>query len=256
MRKVEDMLTDLGLTATEARLYRAGLSTDANSIKELSTKTKIKRPTVYHSLGTLIDKGLVVEKKGGAKARFSMAPPETVRSLVTKQRESLEQREAGLESLIELLKSEQKALKGQSVLSVQYTGIEGMKIVLDAAFYCKGKHWDIIAPVNNFLREYDKDYAKRYLNVRKYHGITARTLWEFTSGTRELTKEEIASRNPRYMPAVMQGKFKSMMILFDDKVAIFSSFDQLSAILITSADTHALFQAMFEGIWEVSERYA
>lgn len=256
MKKAEELLSELGLTPTEARLYIAGLSSDAVSIRDLGSKTKIKRPTVYHSLGTLVDKGLVIEKKGGSKARFSMTPPETVRSLVTKQRDALERREAGLDGLIDLLKSEQKAKKGQSVLSVQYSGIEGMKIVLDAAFYCKSKQWDIIAPVNNFLREYDKEYANRYLNVRKFHGITARTLWEFTAGTRELSKEEVSARNPRYMPAVMQGKFKSMMILFDDKVAIFSSFDQLSAILITSSDTHALFQAMFEGIWEVSERYS
>ena len=31
-----------------------------------------------------------------------------------------------------------------------------------------------------------------------------------------LTKEEVRDRDPRYMPERMQGKFKSMLFLFDD----------------------------------------
>ena len=57
------------------------------------------------------------------------------------------------------------------------------------------------------------------------------------------------------MPWVMHGKFKSMMILFDDKIAIFSSYEKLSTIFITSKEMHTMFQAMFEGLWEFSEQY-
>lgn len=246
---------DLGLTPTEASIYIAGLSSESLTIKEIGLKTKVKRPTIYHSLGTLQEKGLVFEKKDGVKNRFSMSSPELVRTLVERKRESVERQSSSLDGLIALLKIEEKKKGADGVEVVQYRGTEGMKMVLDVAFYCKSKKWDIIAPIQNFLREYDREYAERYKNARKYHHITARTLWEFTSGTRELTSDEIKDRNPRYMPAVMQGRFKSMMILFDDKVAIFSSYENLSAVLITSKDIHGLFQAMFEGLWEVSERY-
>ncbi|MBI2030539.1 hypothetical protein HYT05_02870 [Candidatus Kaiserbacteria bacterium] len=74
-------------------------------------------------------------------------------------------------------------------------------------------------------------------------------------GGRKLTAEEIKERNPRLMPAVMHGTFRSMMILFDDKVAIFSSYEKLSAILITSQELHAMFLAMYEGLWGCSEKY-
>lgn len=249
------MLAELGLTPTEAKIYLAGLSSDSMTIKEIGFKTKVKRPTIYHSLGTLQEKGLVFEKKDGSKSRFAMSSPEQVRTLIERKRELVERQASSLDGLIALLKAEQKAKGSEGVEVVQYTGTEGMKMVLDVAFYCKSKKWDIIAPIQNFLREYDKEYAERYKNARKYHDITARTLWEFTSGTRELSPDEIEARNPRYMPAVMQGRFKSMMILFDNKVAIFSSYENLSAVLITSKDVHSLFQAMFDGLWEVSEGY-
>jgi hypothetical protein len=127
---------------------------------------------------------------------------------------------------------------------------------MDIAFYCKSKKWDIIAPYQNFLREYDRDYADRYLRARKHYGITSRTLWEDGMRTsRKITDEERQERNPRLMPWVMHGKFKSMMFLFDDKIAIFSSFDKPSAILITSQELNGMFEALFEGLWDASEAY-
>lgn len=255
MNKAEESLVNIGLTPTEAALYLAGVSSDLLTIQELCKKTKIKRPTIYHAIGTLIEKGLVSEKKVGNKLHFSMSAPEHMRALVEREREAVEARARTLDELIPLLAQQKKSSKKENMNVLQYSGIEGMKMVMDIAFYCKSRRWDIIAPYNNFLREYDKDYAKRYLNARKYHGITSRTLWESGVGNiKKLSRDEIEERNPRRMPRVMQGKFKSMMILFDDKIAIFSSYEKLSAVLITAGDMQAMFQAIFDGLWEVSER--
>jgi hypothetical protein len=57
------------------------------------------------------------------------------------------------------------------------------------------------------------------------------------------------------MPEVMRGKFDSMLILFDDKVAVFSSLEKASAVLVTSKETHEIFRAMFDGLWSVSTPY-
>ena len=96
----------------------------------------------------------------------------------------------------------------------------------------------------------DRDYAEKYLRSRKHYGIRSRTLWESGMRGRPLTREEVDERNPRVMPESMQGKFTSMMILFDDKIAAFSSLEERSALLVTSAGLHGMFKAMFDGIWE------
>ena len=185
-----------------------------------------------------------------------MSSPDHIRALVERQKEEIAERAQKLEDLIPLLTRMSQNKEGEHTSVVTYEGIDGVKDVMDIAFYCRSKHWDIIAPRKNFLRDYNKEYAVRYLSARKHHGIIARTLWEFTlpSG-RELSDEEIRERNPRFMPAAMQGKFKSMMILFDDKIAIFSSYEKMSAILITGKETSGMFQAMFDGLWEFSEEY-
>lgn len=245
----------MGLTPTEAAIYLAGMQQKSVTLAELGKATKIKRPTLYYALHTLMEKGLVSEKKDVNKSWFSMSSPENLRGLVEQQREAADERMKELTTLIPALKQQQKAAHGDDVTVTHYHGIQGMKMLVDIACYCTSHRWEIIAPYNNFLREYDKEYAQRYLRARKNHKITARTLWEITSKTRTLSKEEIAERNPRLMPAAMQGKFKSMIILFDDKVAMFSPFEQQSAILITSPDIHHMFLAMFEAIWSISEEY-
>ena len=255
MTAFEDALISFGLTATEARIYLAGLADVSVTLQDLAKRTKIKRPTLYHALHTLIEKGLVAEKKEINKSFFTMADPHMIRGLLERQKEVADERMQTLNLLMPALLHKKKAGKGDDVTVIQYHGIEGMKTVVDIACYCKSKRWDIIAPFRNFLREYDKEYAQRYLRAKKNHGILSRTLWEWTPQSRTLTKEEVEHRNPRTMPSAMQGKFQSMIILFDDKVALFAPYEKLSAILITSKEIHAMFKAMFEAIWEVSEEH-
>jgi sugar-specific transcriptional regulator TrmB len=245
-------LLSLGLTSNESALYLAGLELASCTPQSLATLTHIKRPTVYHALDTLKEKGLVTEHKEGGKTHFIMAHPENVRQLVDLKRAELDSQTTELDTIIPFLAN----LRGDSEKTevVHQYGLAGAKLVMDAAFRSKSKHWDIIAPYHNFLRD-EKEFSEQYLRTRKIRDITARTLWELKKADRPLTEEEYEMRNPRILPKALQGKFESMIIIFDDKIAIFTSHKNLSAILITSKETQALFQAMFNGLWELSEPY-
>lgn len=249
---ITQTLISLGLTATESTLYLAGLELGSCTPQELAKHTHIKRPTVYHALDTLREKGLVTEHRVGTKTHFVMTHPEHVRHLVELKRAELDRQTAELETIIPFLTTLQTESEQTAV--AHHTGLAGAKLVMDAAFRCKSKHWDIIAPYHNFLRE-EKDFAKQYLQTRIVRNISARTLWELKKDDRTLTEEERAQRNPRLLPPALKGKFESMIIIFDDKVAIFTSHKNLSAILITSKETQALFQALFNGLWELSDPY-
>ena len=245
-------LLSLGLTPTESTLYLTGLEVASCTPQSLAKLTHIKRPTVYHALDTLKEKGLVTEHKEGGKTQFTMAHPEHVRRLVDLKRAELDTHTSELDTVIPFLASLRGELTKTEV--VHQHGIEGVKLVMDVAFRAKSKHWDIIAPYHNFLRN-EEAFAAQYLRTRDIRGITARTLWELKKEDRPLTQEEFDIRNPRILPKALQGKFESMIIIFDDKIAIFTSHKNLSAILITSKETHALFQAMFNGLWELSDPY-
>lgn len=164
-------------------------------------------------------------------------------------------KEAQLERIIPLLAERYETGTEERFSLVEYQGIEGVKTVFDTAIYCRSKRWDIIAPFQNFLREYEQEYAEYYLRARENNGIVARSLWERGMKGRRLTKKEIRFRNPRFMPKSMENRFRSLIIIFDDKVAIISPLEGLSAALITSREISGMFRALFDGIWDVSEKY-
>ena len=257
MQSVDKTLQQFGLTQSEVAVYLAGMRYPSVSVHELAKEIDIPRPTIYHALHTLQTKGLVAQHSTKGKLKFVMCPPEHLLSLVTRMREAVDSQEKSLRQLIPVLQAQHLQTGSEAITTAQYDGIEGIKTAVDIALYCKERRWDIIAPVKNFFSEFDKEYAKYYLDTRKRRGIVARTLWEkgMREAPRRLTPEEIRTRRPRVMPESMQGKLKSVFILFDDKVAIISSLQKLSAVVITSQETHDMFAAMFEGLWESSNEY-
>ncbi|MDP3792741.1 MAG: helix-turn-helix domain-containing protein [bacterium] len=252
---INKTLENIGLTATEAKIYLAGLDHDSIGVRELVKETSLKRPTIYHVLETLEQKGLVSTKNTGVRLQFIMSEPKSFSSFLKSKSEQIQSQLREIEKIIPALEA-RKGLAVKNKLDIaHYEGVEGIKTVVDFALYCRSKHWDIIAPEKNFFSEFDSEYARYYISQRINRGITSRSLWEKNPNRRVLTKQEIEQRNPRFLPQIMLGHFKSVLIIFDDKVAIISSVKEKSAILITSKEINDTFSAIFNGLWLASENY-
>ncbi len=253
MTQVEELLAAVGLTATETAIYQAGLGFPAITVQELVRQTRIKRPTIYHALETLMQKGLVAKRGTGSRLEFVMSPPERLGALVDQKIELLNQQKTALDAVLPLLS--QRGTPADRVQASQFDGVDGIKAVVEEAIYCRSGHWDILAPRKNFFSAFDKAYADYFLAARKSHGITARSLWEEDPNRRVLSASEIRERQPRILPSSMHGKFQDVIILFDDKVALISSLETATAIMIQSKEVSATMSAVFDGLWEASKPY-
>ncbi|OGF27831.1 hypothetical protein A2331_07035 [Candidatus Falkowbacteria bacterium RIFOXYB2_FULL_34_18] len=254
MEKINLILKNIGLTDTETNIYLTGLQYSSIGVNRLEKETKIKRTTIYHAINTLSKKGLVSKKDTGAKLVFMMTRPENIQRLLNKEIEILENQKTELDEIIPLLNQHQQ--KEEANFNVaHFDGIEGIKLVIEEALYCKSRHWDVIAPPKNFFSDFDKKYAEYFMNTRKRKKISARSLWESKADKKVLTPEDLKQRQPRILPNIMYGKFKSIIIIFDDKVAIISSLKESSAILIQSREVHDTMLALFDGLWHISKEY-
>lgn len=257
MSSLHQQVELLGLTPSEARLYVAGLGHAGLGVHELSRMTGMKRPTIYHGLHLLEQKGLVAKKGTGRRLVFVMQPPERLRETLDEATKVIEKKRDLLESLLPLFV---RSSASSGTTQVQHLeGVEGMKTLVEEALYCKSRTWDILAPKRNFFSEMDPVYAKNFLATRKSRGIKARSLWErpdiSTLPKRRLTSDEIQDRHPHYLPQEFGGRFSSTLILFDDKAAFLSSFHERQGILLQSQEVHDLLRVMFDGLWLVSEPY-
>lgn len=253
---IRERLQDLGLTPTEATIYLAGQKRAGIDVQALVQETGLKRPTIYHALETLVQKGLVAKSGTEKKRLFVMASPERLGGYLDTQIQQLTSKKALLGELSGLLAAKESPSMG--IRTEQYDGIQGVKTVLEEALYCKSRAWSLIAPAHNILTDMDPEYQRYYLNQRSIREIRTRTLWEkkAASSKQGLSPADLALRHPRYLPKALQGRFPSMVILFDDKIAFFGTKEAPSALLITSPELHALVLAMFDGIWAVSEPYS
>lgn len=250
MSKLITSLRDFGLTSTEANIYLTGIKYSSLSVSELVKQTQINRTTIYHALETLTQKGLCARKQIVGKQEFTMTEPTNIGNLLNEKITELEKRKDALQDILPLLKLVKQ--KNTRMAVSHYEGIDGIKLVVEDALYCKSGHWDIIAPVKNFFSEFDRDYAKYFIETRKKRSLTSRSLWEEVLSPQNLTPEVLKARNPRILPKVMHGKFKSVICLYDDKVLIISSLEELSAVLIQSIEFFETMTAIYDGLWFAS----
>lgn len=250
-------LVDLGFTPTETAVYLAGLARSEIDVRTLVRETGIKRPTVYHALETLMQKGLVAKRGSAQHLVFSMASPERLEQVMKEQMLELAKRQQEFAEILPLLQKQREQAPNQEVHVVKYEGLSGVKAAIEEALYCKSRTWDLIAPRKNFFSDVDRIYARYYLETRVARGIKARSLWEqaVEKIERPLTAEEVKRRNPRYLPTFLHGRFTAMMFIFDEKVMLIHSHAALSAIVIHSKEVREFMSVLFEGIWAQSEPY-
>ncbi len=255
MNQIQTALKELGLSETEITTYLTGLAYETISVQELEKQTGIKRTTLYHALGTLGAKGLVSNSSvGGVRLVYSMAKPERLLRIVENKMEKLKTEQTTINSLIPLL-TDRQPLKEEEIKVRRFNGVEGVKTAIDEALYAKSRHWDIIAPKNNFLFQFNKEYSHYFMETRSKRDITTRALWEKSDLWRPLTSEEINLRRPRFLPDSMTGNFKTLIILFDKNILYISSLSNASAIIVESSELFETMGGIFESLWSISEEY-
>ncbi len=72
------ILTNLGFSTNEARIYLATLETGTASAQEIAKKAKIKRTTAYSALEAMVKKGYIIKTDKEGKGKFVAENPKTL----------------------------------------------------------------------------------------------------------------------------------------------------------------------------------
>lgn len=253
MKEVVSLLKRLGLSSTEISLYLHGLQFQKVNVAILVQHSGIKRTTAYHALDTLSGKGLATQSREDGKLFYRMTPAIELEKLLLSKREQLDEQIKELQATTPLFPIPSSNTYGLPDVS-NYHGIEGVRAAIDKALYCRDKTWRIISPRDNYFRNSSTDYVAYFKSKRLERGIVAKSLWEsMVAQVDHPTTADVKIRHPRILPKTMEGKFKSSIIIFDDKTLIISSYKQQFATLISSKETAQTFALMFDAIWDFSQ---
>jgi sugar-specific transcriptional regulator TrmB len=249
----KDLLA-LGLSESEATVYLA-MTNGARTAHDIIKTTRIKRPTVYYTLGCLEKRGLLGKTGAAGDKRLSLASPERLGAIAEEKMLEAKQLTASINDLVANFKKNQSPASQKPAVSF-YEGVEAVKSVIMDTLYCKDKQVSTVAPKDNFFWQVGGEFVKMFVEERVRREIQTKNLWDGEIDKKVFKRYYDGVSDVRIVPQVMRGHFKSTVFLYDDKTLYVSSMKDCYCILITSQEHHDTMQAWFDGLWSASKPHA
>lgn len=242
----EKYLKDIGLSDKEASIYIAMLAFDKATIAEISTKAKVKRPTTYVILDSLLKKGLVSEINIEKKTYYAAETPESLEVFVERQIHNLQENKKALDIVIPQLKGIQME-QGEKPVVRFYEGKEGIL----------STHEDIYA--NKFGDEpvymvYSRDVTKNIFSEKESEMMRNRRLSQNVKSKVVYTSEHDTrpsdSTGDRVQMDYKKYPIKTDIAVYGDQVKISIFGKKLSGISIKSQEVAETFKSLINFIFD------
>jgi sugar-specific transcriptional regulator TrmB len=243
--RLKNQLSQIGLSDTESGLYLASLTRGPATMLALSRLTKLNRPLVQKTLVGLIEKGVFRTTISGKHRLFVAVPPRQLLDFIRLRESALKGLLPELEALSSIGTKEPRILyfegrqQVQELLKTQHTSQSKQIYAYFPSKYMIqlfGKHE---------LEEVIQERIKKKIRVkilRPQHAEQEYEGWQL---------RDQALREVRHIP---EDKALEMgLIIFDNKVNLFSPIDENFGIQIESHAYSSLMKYFFEMLWGISK---
>jgi sugar-specific transcriptional regulator TrmB len=239
-------LKELGLSDEEAKVYLAIIELGGGYVSTIAKKSGVNRVACYHTLGKLLDRGIITSLE---KDRVKFFAVENVKTLADKQRELLKKAEKIVPELSALVNKSAYKPKTQ-----YFEGLNSIKNIFEDMLTTKSEilGYTNLADLPKVLPEdFLKDYAKRKIDLK----IKTRMLSPISSnGLKYLNKYypkdfdknlvEILYVNSKQFP------FEYEINIYGNKVAIVSlNPEEMIGLIIESHIYANTERAIFNLAW-------
>jgi sugar-specific transcriptional regulator TrmB len=239
IKDVVELLTDLGLSDSEAKVYLASLELGPTSVQKIAKKADYSRTATYDIIDSLQEKSLMSSYEQGKKRFFAAEDPDNA---VLHFKDRVE----GLKSKLNKLENklpEVEMMAGGDRPTVRF--YEGEEAVMVPFHDVKNVNPDILYEVTDYayVRENfnDDDLNK----VRKHtEGIPMKILYHG-----ELTAPRPYQEYCQLLPDL--DKFEGDIWIYADRVAFITFFGKTMTVLIESQPLADVTRVLFEAAWRI-----
>ncbi|TSA46621.1 hypothetical protein D4R52_00130 [bacterium] len=248
---MEQNLTKLGLTETEAKIYLAALSLGQSLAATIAKQAGVKRTTAYSALDNLIRQGLISEIADSKERKFKAEEPDRLMRLTKKMRRQTIEAEIELEKLLPGLKAIQKKLIEPPKITF-YQGTEGIKNIVLQASECP-ETWYYFGTMEAWLKFLpEKDFNILVSESRELRGKAGRPVVYGITDPGYYNVKQFKD----YAPSIRQAKIlpelaksKSILAIFGNKIALTNIADIPFGAIIESTEIAELIKMMFMFMW-------
>jgi len=235
------LLVDLGLPATETRVYLSSLKLGPASVQEIAKRAKLSRTATYDIIASLQDRGLMSTFDQGKKKFFSAEDPERAVAYFRNRAADLEERV----DLFSRSLTEMKMLSGGERPVVRFfDGHEAIYALFSDLAAAQPKELLELGNVDVVYSEMDKNVL---MDARK-------TLDETRVKIKMLHRGDI--RNPRknaeYCRLLPEfGDFTGEIWIYENRVAFVEFVGKMISVIIESQRFADMARVLFNAAWAV-----
>jgi sugar-specific transcriptional regulator TrmB len=238
---VGGMLTEVGLTKTEAKVYLTLLEEGASLAGVLSRKSGVHRRSVYDALERLIEKGLVSYIKTNNRKYFEAVNPRKILQILEEKKEAIKSALPELELRYNLVKEKRETLF--------FRGKSGIKSLFDDQINVKlpimvmGVSMKAVAMLKGNFHRYD--------TLRKEGSIMSKMIFD-SSARKDSYVQAIPLAEVRFLSSSCVNDV--MTSIYGDRVAIIVMKQEPIAILIKDKSIAECYRNYFEMIWGIAKK--
>lgn len=255
MDKIISFLKHLELTDGEAKLYITLLKSEPITIRELASKTGIKRTTAYLYIDQLVEKGLIIKLvKGTRKLISATEPKDNLHVLIEKKIQTAKTIKENFPEILETINVSLPQTNHIENAEIKYLkGINAVRKIYEEAF--NGKEIRAYVKVEDNPK-LSSDNIKLFTEALKKNKKLK--MWEIIYKSPAAREQSINSLAKSYnyfykfMPPDLKWSITSEDILiYDGKVAIINYKDKVSSIILSSPDFYNNSKELFDFIWKI-----
>jgi len=242
---VRESLKNYGLNDDEAALYLAALELGEAPISAIAERAGVNRSTAYAVAKALETRGLMGSYRMRGGLRFVAADPKTLLAQSRKRTEEIAAIVPELDALAMAAPHKPKV--------ISYEGKEGYFTVAEDALSVPNTTLLHIGSLTNIWSVFGKEHHLTYfVPTRRQRRIRMRCLY-FPQRVKEeagATGHADDLREVRYLPE--QYSYPNSMLIFRNKVAIFTSRKEFITVLIESEEIAEAERQKFEMLWNAT----
>ena len=242
---MEGILSKIGLTKNESKIYLALLNLGTAQAGQITEKSGVHRRNVYDAIDRLMEKGLISFVTVNNKKLFSPVNPRRFLELIEEKKFELDNLKSDFDNIMPEL--ELKAALQQKHDVRFYKGVEGLKSVYEDIIRT-GKDYIGYGP-GQYIEAILKHYFKHFVNKRIKSRI--RLMLIYDEASRKAVKVNALS-DVRYIPD--QYSSRAALRIYGDKVALLllSEEDPLAIVIKNKAISDG-YRKYFEIMWKASK---
>lgn len=238
------VLEDVGLTNAEAKIYLALLELGESKTGSIIDTTKLQSSTIYHTLGSLIKKGLVSFIHKGKIKYYRAESPESINLF-------LEDKKRKFNEILPELKEKEKKGKVKKSAKV-FQGVKGIQQAYNDILMTMKKGEDyffVQVPPHHAYDEQIMTFFRNYHLKRDEKGIKVRGITPEEARKAALT----VHKGMKYSKQRFTKEFVPLGIVVYKNKIITLDWDQIpTAFVIESKTVADSYKKWFEGLWKRS----